>query len=458
MKANAIFLASLLLVGCQLSKQGEQVPEQHAQSLSSTGKAREYTKNSRSNPMQDPNNNSAAAQKDLWNSIRDELKMEVQENTRIRDQKIKYLKSKSYLCGVALRAEPYMHWIVGQVKQHNMPMELVLLPIVESAFDPHATSSANAAGLWQIVPQTGLNYGLTNNQWYDGRRDVAASTSAAIDIMQRLNRVFNGDWLLAIAAYNSGEGRVIQAIKANKRKGRPTNFWALSLPRETSVYVPKMLALSDIIKHSKQYGVNLPKTDKTRALARIDVKQQIMLAQAAKMAGLSITKMQNYNSGYKKGITAPNGPHYIMLPTGHAARLKNSLENSQITLSKSKRLLLEKNRSLSGGDLYRTQSSDRNSFSDMSKRLSAKNNNLEIFQNLLRANNALKAQQILKITSNNAIIYHVRRGDSLSSIARRHGVDVTDVMRWNSRLTKSHRLYPGITLTLFINNKLMPGT
>lgn len=110
-----------------------------------------------------------------------------------------------------------MYWIVGQIKKRNMPMELVLLPIVESAFDPHATSSANAAGLWQIVPQTGRNYGLKNNQWYDGRRDVVASTTAALNMMQRLNRMFDGDWLLTVAAYNSGEGRVMQAVKANKR-------------------------------------------------------------------------------------------------------------------------------------------------------------------------------------------------------------------------------------------------
>lgn len=192
--------------------------------------------------------------------------MEVPENFRIRDKKIKYLKSKSYLHDVILRAEPYMYWIIGQVKQRNMPMELVLLPLVESAFDPHATSSANAAGLWQIVPQTGRHYGLKNNQWCDGRRDVVASTTAALDMMQRLNRMFNGDWLLTVAAYNSGEGRMMQAVKVNKRQGKPTNFWALSLPRETPIYVPKMLALSDIIKHSNKYGIKLPKTDETRAL------------------------------------------------------------------------------------------------------------------------------------------------------------------------------------------------
>src|SRR5476649_125017 len=277
MKAKAIFFASVLLVGCQASRQDVKVPEQHAQSLSSAsqGEAGEYTDDGQMASARWLNNDDSITQKNLWNFIGDELKMKVPENARIREQKVKYLKNKSYLHDVTLRAEPYMYWITEQIKKRNMPMELVLLPIVESAFDPKATSSANAAGLWQIVPQTGRNYGLKQNQWYDGRRDVVASTTAALDMMQRLNRMFDGDWLLTIAAYNSGEGRILQAIKTNKAKGKPTDFWALSLPRETTIYVPKMLALSNIIKNSKQYGVVLPKSNDDHALARVEVGQQI---------------------------------------------------------------------------------------------------------------------------------------------------------------------------------------
>lgn len=384
--------------------------------------------------------------------------MGVPENSRIRDQKRKYLKSKSYLHDVTLRAEPYMYWIVGQIKKRNMPMELVLLPIVESAFDPHATSSANAAGLWQIVPQTGRNYGLKNNQWYDGRRDVVASTTAALNMMQRLNRMFNGDWLLTVAAYNSGEGRVMQAVKANKRQGKPTNFWALSLPRETSIYVPKMLALSDIIKNSKKYGIKLPKTDETRALARIDVGQQIQLTQAAEMAGLSVTKMKAYNPGYKKGVTAPNGPHYIMVPKGNADQLKDSLADGQIAVARPT-TQLAKNSGLSGGSSYKVRSGD--TLSGIAKRLNIKTSDLQSWNNL-RTKSALKVGQTLQVASNtgsnSSITYQVRKGDSLASIARRHGVDINDVMRWNSTLGKGNSLQPGLKLTLFVGNKLTPET
>ncbi|AHG21324.1 lytic murein transglycosylase [Chania multitudinisentens RB-25] len=456
MKAKAIFLASVLLVGCQAPKQGALAPEQHAQSLSSAGQeseAGEYTASSAR--WLDSND---AAQQDLWNFISDELKMEVPENYRIREQKNKYLKSKSYLHDVTLRAEPYMYWIVGQIKKRNMPMELVLLPIVESAFDPHATSHANAAGLWQIVPQTGRNYGLKNNQWYDGRRDVVASTTAALDMMQRLNRMFDGDWLLTIAAYNSGEGRVMQAVKANKRQGKSTEFWALALPRETSIYVPKMLALSDIIKHSKKYGVKLPKTDETRALARIDVGQQIQLTQAAEMAGLSVTKMKAYNPGYKKGVTAPNGPHYIMVPKGHAEQLKDSLADGQITAIPAAEQLA-KNSNQSGRSAYKVRSGD--TLSSIAKRLNVKSSDLQSWNNL-RAKSTLKIGQTLQVarnsSDNSSITYRVRKGDSLSSIARRHGVDIDDVMRWNSRLGKNSSLQPGLKLTLFVNNKISPDT
>ncbi|AGB81207.1 soluble lytic murein transglycosylase-like protein [Serratia sp. FGI94] len=463
MKAKAILLASVLLVGCQSSKQDAPAPEQHAQSLSSAGQESEagkYTANSRASSAQWLNKNgNSAQQQDLWNFISDELKMEVPENSRIREQKRKYLKSKSYLHDVTLRAEPYMYWIVEQIKKRNMPMELVLLPIVESAFDPHATSSANAAGLWQIVPQTGRNYGLKNNKWYDGRRDVVASTTAALNMMEYLNRMFKGDWLLTVAAYNSGEGRVMRAVKANRRQGKPTNFWALSLPRETSIYVPKMLALSEIIKHSKKYGVRLPKTDESRALARIDVGQQMRLTQAAELSGLSLTKIKAFNPGYKKGVTAPNGPHYIMVPQGHADQLKGSLANREVAVTQPT-TQLAKNSGLTGGSTYKVRSGD--TLSGIAQRLNLSTSDLQSWNNL-RSKSTLKVGQTLQVArnggSNSSITYRVRKGDSLASIARRHGVEINDVMRWNSALErKNSSLQPGLTLTLFVDNNVSPDT
>ena len=353
-----------------------------------------------------------------------------------------------------------MYLIVEQIKKRKMPMELVLLPIVESAFDPHATSSANAAGLWQIVPSTGRNYGLKQNQWYDGRRDVVASTKAALDMMERLNKMFDGDWLLTVAAYNSGEGRVMQAVKANKAKGKPTNFWALSLPRETSIYVPKMLALGDLIKNSKKYGITLPEPDKDRALARVDVGQQIELTQAAEMAGMSLTKLKSFNSGYKRNVTAPagHGPRYIMLPKAHAEQLKDSLADTDIAAVQPTKLAQNSTKSASNSQ-YKVRPGD--TLSTIAKRLNIKTSDLQSWNNL-SAKSTLKVGQTLQLASNtktsNSITYQVRKGDSFASIAKRHGVNTDDVMRWNSVVSKANSLQPGLKLTLFVNGKSTPDT
>src|SRR5471030_2828812 len=414
MKTHAILIASVLLVGCQSSKQDDSPPEQHAQSVSSAGQgeAGKYTDARATSARWLENSN--PAQPDLWNFISDELKMQIPDNARVREQKKRFLRNKSYLHDVTLRAEPYMYWIVEQIKQRKMPMELVLLPIVESAFDPKATSASNAAGLWQIVPTTGRNYGLKQNQWYDGRRDVVASTTAALDMMQRLNRIFNGDWLLTVAAYNSGEGRVMQAVKTNKAKGKPTDFWSLSLPRETSIYVPKMLALSDILKNSKKYGISLPTPSKDRALARVEIGQQMQLTQAAEMAGMSLTKLKSFNTGYKQNVTAPNGPHYIVLPTAHAAQLKDSLADGDIEAVQNTRLA---SNAPSGAKAYKVRSGD--SLSAIAARLNVKTRDLQRWNNL-RSASALKVGQTLQVADNSvssasssnggSITYQVRKG------------------------------------------------
>jgi membrane-bound lytic murein transglycosylase D len=329
---------------------------------------------------------------------------------------------------------------------------------VESAFDPHATTSANAAGIWQIVATTGKNYGLKQNQWYDGRRDVVASTKVALDMMQRLNTMFDGDWLLTIAAYNSGEGRVLKAIKQNKARGKPTDFWSLSLPRETTVYVPKMLALSDILKNNKRYGIKLPTPNESRALARVEVGQQIELTQAADMAGMSLSKLKSFNAGYKHGATAPNGPHYIMVPKSNVAQLRNSLASGDIAAVQPSQLA----KASDAGSSYTVRKGD--TLSGIASKLGVSVNTLKQ-QNNLRGASVRIGQKLTvgdkgsQLADNgNSITYRVRKGDSLASIARRHGVNIKDVMRWNSVLTAAKSIQPGDNLTLFVHNSATPDT
>ncbi|WP_118986771.1 murein transglycosylase D [Photorhabdus sp. CRCIA-P01] len=448
MKTKAILFASVLLVGCQSGPDWSTTAGQRAQNSSSTS-----LKTGKIAATDDTNQFAAywkdgdpSAQQELWRYIRDELKMEIPDNYRVREQRNYYLKNKSYLHDVTLRAEPYMYWIVRQIKQRDMPMELVLVPIVESAFNPHATSRAKAAGLWQIIPDTGRNYGLTQDKWYDARRDVAASTTAALNLLQRLNKMFNGDWLLTIAAYNSGEGRVMRAIKENQIKGKPTDFWSLSLPRETALYVPKVLALSDVIRHSDKYGITLPKSNNQRALNQIDVGQQITLSQAAEMAGMSLTSIKAYNPGYKRGVTSPNGPHYIMLPKAKVDQFKNSLANKTV-LSNIRQEVAKNNRRLSKQSQYKVRSGD--TLSAIAKRFNVSTRELQRMNNLKTAR-LLKIGQVLRVNNDNAIIYRVRQGDSIASIAKRHGINIKDLMNWNNGI-KTTEFKPGIELTLYIN-------
>ncbi len=213
--------------------------------------------------------------------------------------------------------------------------------------------------------------------------------------------MFNGDWLLTIAAYNSGEGRVMRAIKENQIKGRPTDFWSLSLPRETTLYVPKVLALSDVIRNSDKYGITLPKSNNQRALAQVDVGQQITLSQAAELAGMSLTSIKAYNPGYKRGVTSPNGPHYIMLPKAKVDQFKHSLANKTV-LSNIRQEVANNNRRLSKQSQYKVRSGD--TLSAIAKRFNVSTRELQRMNNL-RTARLLKIGQVLRVNNDNAIIY-----------------------------------------------------
>ena len=337
-------------------------------------------------------------------------------------------------------------------------MELVLLPIVESAFNPHATSGANAAGIWQIIPSTGRNYGLKQTRTYDARRDVVASTTAALDMMQRLNRMFDGDWLLTVAAYNSGEGRVMKAIKANKSRGKPTDFWSLSLPQETKIYVPKMLALSDILKNSKRYGVRLPTPDDSRALARVRLNSPVGMNQLADMAGMPVSKLKTFNAGVKGSTLGASGPQYVMVPQKHANQLRESLASGEIAAVQP--TLMADNTPLTSRS-YKVRSGD--TLSGIASRLGVSAKDLQQWNSL--RGSTLKVGQSLTVgagssaqrlaSNSDSVKYRVRKGDSLSSIAKDYGVNIKDVMRWNDG---TDNLQPGDQLTLFVKDSATPDS
>ena len=194
----------------------------------------------------------------IWDRI--QTGMQLQEHTdheRLSTHINRYSRHQDYIDRVTDRAEPFLYLIMEQIEAKNMPTEIALLPIVESAFQPFAYSHGRAAGIWQFIPGTGRMYGLKQDWWYDGSRDIVASTRAALAYLESLHKRLDGDWLLALAAYNSGAGNVWRAIRKNRKKGLPTDFWHLDLPDETRAYVPKLLAISKIIADPQQYNITL---------------------------------------------------------------------------------------------------------------------------------------------------------------------------------------------------------
>jgi membrane-bound lytic murein transglycosylase D len=225
-----------------------------------------------------------------------------------------YANHPDYLDRTFRRGERYLYYIVSELEARKMPLELALLPVVESAYNPSAYSRAKAAGLWQFIPATGTRFGLKQNLYYDGRRDVMESTRAALDYLQFLNNEFNGDWLLAIAAYNAGELNVSRAVQRNLAKGKPTDFFSLDLPRETEAYVPKLLAMKRIVENPSRHGLEFGSIDNHPYFVKVDVGGQIDLALAAQLAGMTKDDFLAINPGFKRAVTDPNGPHQLLIP------------------------------------------------------------------------------------------------------------------------------------------------
>jgi membrane-bound lytic murein transglycosylase D len=235
-------------------------------------------------------------------------------NKRVEAELNWFVRNPNYLDRVFSRAQRYLPFILDELDERGLPYELALLPIVESAFDPFAYSHGRAAGLWQMIPGTARRFGVEQNWWYDGRRDVVDSTHAALDYLEYLYELQDGDWLNAIASYNSGEGNVLKAKRRNAARSRPTDFWNLSLSRETSAYVPRLMALVEIVRDPDQFGLTLPEIVNEPQFAVADIGGQIDLALAAELAGIDLDTLSSYNAGNNRWATDPDGPHRLILP------------------------------------------------------------------------------------------------------------------------------------------------
>ncbi|MBU2870837.1 LysM peptidoglycan-binding domain-containing protein [Colwellia sp. E2M01] len=375
----------------------------------------------------------------IWPRIRSQLTFDIPEQPRIISQRNWFLKHPSYLTRVAKRAEPFLYYIVEELEKNNMPLELTMLPVVESAFDPFAYSHGRASGMWQFVPATGERFGMEQNWWYDGRRDVVASTQGAIAYLKYLNKFFDGDWMLALAAYNSGEGRVRNAVRKNKRLGKATDFWSLDLPKETRAYVPKLLALVDIIKRPADFNLSLYPIENKAVLSEVDIESQLDLAKAATLSGLTLAELQRLNPGYNRWATAPKGPHRLLLPSHTVEQFTQGL--SQLTPKE--RLAWERYKIKSGDNLGAIANKFNTRVDLIQKVNNIKGNNIRAGKYLLIpvAAKSLdsyifsQGQRIAKKQSRPQkgvkIVHIVASGDNLWDIGRKYKVNSKSIAKWN---------------------------
>ncbi|MDC9728878.1 MAG: LysM peptidoglycan-binding domain-containing protein [Methyloprofundus sp.] len=370
---------------------------------------------------------------DSWQYLISMFELSTESNPRI-DRELKwFLAHPKSINTFQARAEPYLYNIIEEVKAQNLPAEFALLPAIESGYRAHAYSHSGAAGLWQFIPSTGRAFKLKQNWWYDGRRDVHASTKAATRYLKQLAKRFDGDWLLALAAYNAGGGNVNKAVRRNRKADKPTDYWSLSLPNETLYYVPKLLALAKLFANAERYGITLRKLEHKPYFSIVNIGSQLDLAKAAELSAMSIDDIFQLNPGFNRGFTPPKGPHHLLIPIDKVSQFEENLA----LLPDSQRVKWQRHKIKTGESLsviaqhYKVKSSILRSVNQI------KNNNIRAGKTLYIPISQLNAKHNpfihanLTNPNNKYPTYTVKSGDSLWSIARKFDLHSKDIARWN---------------------------
>ena len=394
-----------------------------------------------------------AKEPDLWERIHNGLQLQqYYDRPDVVEELNRYANNQAYFDLTIERAEPFLYGIVDELDRRGLPQELALLPFVESAFNPSARSGERAAGIWQFMRATATSFGLQQDWWYDARRDPQASTVAALDYLEELYLQFDQNWLLALAAYNAGDGNVRRAIRRLKSPEVSDElFWDLRLPRETRSHIPRILALAKLINEDDHFGIDLGQIANSDPLARVDIGAQMDFAQAAKLADMDYAELRALNPGYLQWATHPEHPQYIVLPHAQAARLKAELAALPVsdfvtwdhyeiqpgdTLGKIAKQLhtrvdvLQRVNNLSGSQIIAGRAlliprgSDADTFGSSPYQQTA----------------SLKASPIPGS-------YRIRSGDNLWSIAKRFDLKSVDIAMWNGFETDSI-LRPGQIISL----------
>jgi len=398
---------------------------------------------------------------DVWIRIGANLNLDHHTTHRDVNARLKwYARNQDYLDRVSVRALPYIYFIVEELEKRNMPVELALLPIVESAYHPFAYSSSKASGIWQFIPGTGRHYGLKQNWWYDGRRDIVAATRAALDYLDKLHTEFDGDWLLALAAYNTGERNVARAIRKNRKAGKKTDFWSLRLPRETRGYVPSLLAVAELVGNPEKYNIAWQAIPNTPYFEEIDIQGQIDLAMAATMADLSMDELYTLNPAFNRWATDPEGPHKLLIPVSKQAMFKRKLAN----VPEKDRINWKQHKIKRGESLdliarrYRTNISTLKQANGLRSNLIREGHSLlipaskEPMQYYTLSLDSRRYRGLKKSGDGEKYIYTVVRGDTLWDIGSNYGVSVARLCAWNG-ISSASILKLGQKLNLWLSEQ-----
>lgn len=472
MKRSPVIRRYFLLLACSAVIAGcETVPTESSSKTGapSGGKPATETIASTDPDHSKPASNSAAPAApavDLWARIRDGYAIPDHNNARVKQQFSAYAGRKDYWLRVSERATPYLHLIVEAIDERGLPQELALLPVVESGFQPFAYSHGRAAGIWQFIPATGRHYGLKQNWWYDGRRDVTAATEAALDYLTYLNEMFDGDWLLALAAYNAGEGTVSRAIKRNRQAGRATDYWSLDLPRETMHYVPRLLAVSEIVAHPERHDIALTPISNEPAVAVVDLEHQVDLALAAELAEIDIETLYALNPGFNRWATAPEGPHRLLLPYERAsafqARLRETPSDAWMRWQRHRIAPGETLGAIAGR--YRISVSALQQANDIESHVIRAGDHLLVpvasrpsEQYSLSADARQAATQASNRDNRTRRNHIVQAGESFWVIAQRYGVGVRELAGWNG-MAPTDTLAVGEQLAVWTNAQASAAT
>jgi membrane-bound lytic murein transglycosylase D len=457
---------------------------------------------------------------DLFERIRSGFTLAEVDHPSIDREAEWFARHPEYMDRTFKRGERYLYHIVNEIEARQLPLELALLPVVESAFNPVAYSRARASGLWQFIPATGRRYGLKQNWYYDGRRDVVAATTAALDYLEFLAAEFNGDWLLAVAAYNAGEANVARAIRKNLAAGKPTDFFNLKLPRETRAYVPKLLAMRRLVGDPASHGLAFAPIENKPYFVKVDVAGQIDLHVAAELAELPKEELLALNPAFNHWVTDPDGPHHLLVPLDRETRfteavaalppdkrvrvvyhhvrrgdtlggiadkygvsvaaLRSANKIRGTLIHPGQDLLITAAPRISDAPaLTRTASVDQSApvrRSSAGKHIVRRGDTLWSIarthgvsmdyladSNGLRRNGTLSIGQVLSIpgttrlastdeTGSRSMTYVVRNGDTLSRIATRFRVQLADLLGWND-LTKRSVIRPGQRLVMYVDDR-----